>query len=273
METKMTKNVHLLIIDPQNDFCAPEGALSVPGADEDMFNLSTFIELNLDKIDQIHVTLDTHHTVDISHPIWWQNENGEEPAPFTIITPESIESGEWKAKISQLQTRSADYVKTLAETSKNPLCIWPYHCLEGTWGHGVYDNLNVVLRQWEQNFKRVNFVRKGLNMWTEHYSAIKADVPDPNDPDTQVNKNLVDILKYDADLVLVAGEASSHCVANTVIDLINQFDDERFNAKVAYLDDCCSAVPGFENLEVDFIKEIEDRGVLITNSKRVVDIL
>lgn len=30
------KKVHLLIIDPQQDFCSPTGVLFVQGADEDM---------------------------------------------------------------------------------------------------------------------------------------------------------------------------------------------------------------------------------------------
>ena len=29
------KNIQLMIIDPQNDFCTPEGSLFVPGANED----------------------------------------------------------------------------------------------------------------------------------------------------------------------------------------------------------------------------------------------
>jgi len=34
-------NVHLLIIDPQNDFSNPQGSLFVPGADDDMKRLAT----------------------------------------------------------------------------------------------------------------------------------------------------------------------------------------------------------------------------------------
>ena len=39
----MTLNIQLLIIDPQNDFCDPNGALFVPGADEDMKRLASMV--------------------------------------------------------------------------------------------------------------------------------------------------------------------------------------------------------------------------------------
>ena len=69
-------NVHLLVIDPQNDFCDPNGSLFVPGADEDMKRLGGFIERVKDKLNDIHVTLDCHRKVDIAHPIWWRDSSG-----------------------------------------------------------------------------------------------------------------------------------------------------------------------------------------------------
>jgi nicotinamidase-related amidase len=55
----MTK-VTLLIIDPQVDF-HPGGSLAVAGADEDSKRIADFIDNNIDNIDEIYVTLDTHH--------------------------------------------------------------------------------------------------------------------------------------------------------------------------------------------------------------------
>ena len=65
------QKVHLLIIDPQRDFCDSDGALSVPGADKDIKRLSNMIERLENKILNIHCTLDNHHLFDISHPIFW----------------------------------------------------------------------------------------------------------------------------------------------------------------------------------------------------------
>jgi DNA-binding transcriptional ArsR family regulator len=43
----------------------------------------------------------------------------------------------------------------------------------------------------KENFKMVDFVTKGSNYWTEHYSAVQADVPDSQDPTTMLNTELI----------------------------------------------------------------------------------
>ena len=86
------KNIHLLVIDPQNDFCDPNGSLFVPGANEDMKRLATMVDRLKDKLADIHVTLDSHRRVDISHPIWWKSPSGAHPDPFTQITAADLEA-------------------------------------------------------------------------------------------------------------------------------------------------------------------------------------
>ena len=71
---KSTK-VHLVIIDPQNDFMdSPQSALPVAGANADMDRLAEFIRTNGKKLEDIHVTLDSHQVVDIAHPAWWRKD-------------------------------------------------------------------------------------------------------------------------------------------------------------------------------------------------------
>jgi len=69
----MPVNVQLLIIDPQVDFCDPNGSLFVPGSTEDMDRLSVMVKRLKDKISDIHVTLDSHHPVDIAHSVWFRS--------------------------------------------------------------------------------------------------------------------------------------------------------------------------------------------------------
>ena len=76
----------LLIIDPQIDFCDPKGALFVTGADRDVTRLAAMVRRLAPKLDNIHVTLDSHHFVDIAHPIFWKDGSGSAPTPFIIIT-------------------------------------------------------------------------------------------------------------------------------------------------------------------------------------------
>lgn len=263
--------VHLLIIDPQRDFCEPPdkgtGALFVPGAPEDMDRLADFINRNASKLDDIHVTLDSHHLVHIANPIWWRNSNGDHPTPFTIITATDVEQGKWMATQPGFQRHSLNYVKALEANGKYPLCVWPPHCLIGSEGYSLHQGLQKSLLAWEEEFAVVDFVTKGSNIKTEHYSAVKADVPDPADPSTQVNTSLIQTL-MDADLVAVAGEAGSHCLAYTVRDIADAFGDDSYIKKLVLLEDATSPVGGFEQLQTDFVKEMTARGMQISTTDK-----
>jgi nicotinamidase-related amidase len=258
--------VHLLIIDPQMDFCSPHGSLYVKGADGDMDRLSQMVERNKNKLDDIHVTLDSHRLFDIAHPAYWVNSNGKNPNPFTIINPEDIENGTWAPAVPSLFKRSLEYVRALKKSGRYALCIWPVHCRIGTEGHNIYPNLMSALTEWEKAPGMVDMVTKGSNPYTEHYSAVLAEVPDPEDPSTQLNTDLIKTLK-DADMVAIAGEASSHCVANTVRDIANNFGDDSYIQKLVFLKDASSAVTGFENLEKSFLDEMIKRGMKISSTK------
>lgn len=264
--------VHLLIIDPQRDFCEPAdqgtGALFVPGAPEDMNRLADFVDRCAAKLDDIHVTLDSHHLIHIAHPIWWRNSKGEKPDPFTIISASDVDSGKWMARLPGLQKYSLEYVKHLEGNARYPLCIWPPHCLIGSAGYGVHPRLYEALNNWEaQEFGVIDYVTKGSNVKTEHYSAVTADVPDPNDPSTQINTALINTL-MEADLVAIAGEAGSHCLANTVRDIAEAFGDDSYIKKLVLLEDATSPVPGFENLQDDFVKEMTARGMQINTTDK-----
>lgn len=245
---------HLLLIDPQEDFCNPSGALFVPGAEQD---IARIVALLSQPFDQVHVTLDTHHVHDIAHPLWWRDQDGNPPAPFTIID----DLTRWHAADPAHQARSAAYVAALAQNARYPLCIWPPHCLIGSAGHAVAAPLFAALCDWEaRTGKSVDYVRKGENPFTEHYSAIAADVPDPTDPATLPNQALLSALS-NADEILVCGEAGSHCVANTVRDLVAHGIPA---PKLTLRTDCFSPVPGFEALQSAFLTELAAAGAKIT---------
>jgi nicotinamidase-related amidase len=257
--------VDLLIIDPQNDFCDPKGSLYVQGAEDDMTRLSELIKRTSGKLNDIHVTLDTHHLVDVAHPVFWKNSKGEHPVPFTTISLDDVKNGVWVTTLPSLQKRMLQYVEALANNNRYPLCIWPPHCLIGSSGHAVIPCVYEQLLEWEKSFAMVDFVTKGSNLYTEHYSAVKADVPDPTDPSTQINTSLIQSLMK-VDMIAIAGEASSHCLANTSLDIANEFGDDSYIKKMVLLKDCTSPVTGFEKLEEDFIKEMTQRGMQIMES-------
>jgi len=259
--------IDLLVIDPQTDFCQPGGALYVTNAENDMSRLAAMIARLGTKINRIHVTLDSHHFIDIAHPQWWKDSKGTAPAPFTIISAQEVESGVWQTRQPGAAKRSLDYLKDLEKSGRYPLCIWPPHCLIGSQGHTVFPELFNALVEWEKNYRMVDYVTKGSNPFTEHYSAISAEVPDPNDPTTQLNVDLIKTIE-EADMLVVAGEAGSHCVANTMRDIRAAYGNDDKMKRVVLLEDAMSPVPGFEKLQAEFFDEMKLAGVQFSTTKQ-----
>lgn len=273
----MTSNkarLEFLIIDPQNSFChSTEGELFVPGADKDAERLAKLIDTLLYEIDDIHVTLDTHHELDVAHPIFWVNDKGEHPSPFTGISKEDVVTGAWKPfnpKLAcpphgTLLDRMIEYVTKLEENGRYQLTVWPPHCRIGTPGHNVIEPLREAFRKWElSRYAMISYVTKGSNIFTEHYSGVEADVPDPEDPTTHLNTELIQTLEK-ADLIVFSGEASSHCVANTIRDIVKNFGEETIK-KCVLLEDAMSPVPGFEQFADDFFQEMIAKGMQIAKT-------
>jgi nicotinamidase-related amidase len=270
----MNKNlrIHLLLIDPQNDFCDIAGAmLPVTGANEDMKRLTALIDRIGHKLEDIHVTLDSHRLIDIAHPAWWQDEKGNSPAPFTLIFAKDIRAGIWTTRHPGFLKRSLAYAEALEATGKKILCIWPPHCLIGTWGHNIHSDLNGALQRWSASeFAMVDYVTKGSNPWTEHYGAMMAEVPDSEDPSTALNTQFITMLR-DADIIGVAGEAGSHCVLETVNQIADNIGDEHLK-KFHIITDGISPVgavpngPDFPAIYKDWLQMMSKRGMVLTTS-------
>ena len=283
------KNIHLLIIDPQNSFAKKvpimeqqvlhDGELCVPGAWEDMERVATMIDRIGDKIDDITVTLDSHHRLHIAHPMWWKLANGERPGPFTSVREEkgifigtqfdaagnAHDVGEMMVSRPAFHKWTLDYIRTLVSGGRYPHMIWPEHCLIGTPGHNIVAPLREALFRWEDGIAFVHKVTKGSNYRTEHFSAVRAEVVDPDDSTTQLNAEFINIIN-EADEIVLVGEATSHCVANTVRDIADSFADDSFIKKVVCLTDAMSPVPGFEKLAQDFIDDMTARGMKTTTT-------
>jgi nicotinamidase-related amidase len=263
----MNTKVDLLLIDYQNDFCLPTGALSVAGALEDAERVARMIRRLSGGWYDIHATLDSHHLNDVAHPGFWKDKNGKQPGIYTLIRHQDILDGTWVPRNPVYLDRMLVYTKTLEASGKYILCVWPPHCLIGTPGHNFVDSICSALLDWEKNeFAMVDKVTKGSNFLTEHYSAIQADVPDPSDPSTMLNTRLIQTLQ-DSDCIVIAGEAKSHCVKFTVEDIANNFGDENIK-KMVYLEDACSNVTGFETQGDEFVHSMIQRGMQISTTDK-----
>ncbi|MBW4463733.1 MAG: isochorismatase [Nodosilinea sp. WJT8-NPBG4] len=269
-----SRRLCLLLIDVQNTFCIPGfelyvGGRSGQGAVDDNRRLSEFIYRNLGQITTITATLDTHQAMQVFHPQFWVDAEGENPPPMTMIHYDEVVQGKWRVNLAiaanltsshDLQEYALHYTKTLDDRGKYPLTIWPYHSMLGGIGHALVPAIeeacffHTIARQ-----SQTRFELKGSNPLTENYSVLSPEVMDDGQGQAIAQKNtplIQTLLEFDG--VIVAGQAKSHCVAWTVADLLSDIEatDPALAQKVYLLDDCASSVvvPGV----VDFTDQAED---------------
>ena len=262
-------NIHLVIIDMQIDFCHIRGNLSVPGSVGDIQRTIEFIYRYADRITNITCSLDSHLPHQIFSPQWWADANGQHPAPFTIITWQDIKDGKCRPLVAPVA--STNYVKELEQQAKKQLCIWPYHTLIGGIGNALDPELWSAIF-WHSLARKTQptWLTKGSVPTTEHYSIIQPEVPVPNHPMGGKNKVFLDTLAA-ADVVIIAGEAESHCVLESVEDMVEDFGQKpELLHKIYFLKDCTSPVVhpdiDFHGLALTRFRDFAQQGVNFINS-------
>jgi nicotinamidase-related amidase len=239
----------LISIDIQNDFHDITGAsLPVTGASIDSVKIAEIVEkLNPTTI---FASMDSHYRLDISHPAWWVRADGSNVSPFTLITSDSIKNGEYNAVMDP--TGSLKYVEELEKNGEFVHFIWPEHCIIGTGGHNLFPVFADALDKWSiRNKKWVSFINKGVNPFTEHFGIFRANVPIANDPSSQINQGVFVTLN-DHDEILITGEARTHCVANSLRQMLQIAPN--LAPKIIVLEDCMSDVGG---LPSDFYAAVD----------------
>ncbi|MGE6919509.1 cysteine hydrolase [Achromobacter kerstersii] len=271
----MPRSAHLLIVDPQNDFCdLPQAylptdpltgnpmqpALPVAGAHADMQRLARFIDATAHALTSITLTLDSHHRLDVAHPTFWRTGDGQPVLPFTPITAADVRAGRFHPRHIDDLPRTLTYLDELEARGRYTLMVWPVHCEIGTWGHNVHADVRAAYSRWEDADQFiVRKVPKGTNPWTEHYSALMAEVPDPDDPRSQLNRSLLGSLDR-SDLIIIGGEAGSHCVRATVEHLAEHLPGGNLS-RIVLLTDCMSPVTGFADAQTAFLQRMRDLGM------------
>ena len=216
-------------------------------------------------IDAITVTLDSHQRFDIAHPGFWRAGDGGEVSSFTPITSAQVRAAQFLPRDASHLPRVLDYLDALERQGRYTLMVWPVHCELGSWGHGVHADLLEALGAWQLERQRaVRHVLKGMNPFTEHYSALQAEVVDPDDPATALDTALLARLAR-ADRLVIAGEASSHCVRATVEHLVEHLPAGHAQ-RLVLLTDCMGPVAGFESAAQQFFDAMRALGVQLATS-------
>jgi nicotinamidase-related amidase len=257
----------ILMIDPQNDFVKSTGSLSVKGAEADAVRIVDFIDKNGANIDYIGITTDQHHPVHIAHATFWKDKDGKKPDPFTVITAKDYRAGAWSPQFNP--PWALKYLEELEKTGRSNM-IWPEHCLVFSEGAAIYKPISESVNNWERTYKRFYGVfPKGNHPFVEHFSIFKAEVPFPNAPETNVNMALLAQLnKYN--VVFLCGEAATHCVANSLNDIV--IETPELAKKVIVLEDCMSWI-GTEAENPRAVKIFADAkaaGVQFVKSNQIV---
>jgi len=260
-----TARTWLMLIDVQNTFCIPEFELYVGGrngrgAVDDNTRLTEFIYRNLAEITHITATMDTHKAMQIFHAIFFVDQDGNHPAPYTDIHLAELRANKWifnPALTPQFgiapeygQQMLLHYAEALEQKGKYALTVWPYHAMLGGIGHALVSAVEEALFFHSIALNtQYDIEIKGDKPFTENYSVIGPEVltgPMGETLGTHNAKFIEQLQQFDK--LIIAGQAKSHCVAWTVQDLLNDINtvDPALAKKIYLLDDCSSpvVVPG-----------------------------
>lgn len=304
----MGKIVGLVVVDGENDFCAAgnepanwpwpaggpqRGSLFVEKADIEAQAVAAMImRLKNPKayhghdITKIWATLDAHHRNDGSHNTSWKGRDGKSPPIFTIVSNKDVKEQLWvprfhygvfDGQVMPALQWADKYTEALAKAGRAPLCLWPVHCEIGKWGGNIYHPLAQAYDDWTATTNsHIDFVTKGQWPYSEHYSAMRADVVDSSRPETQMNVEMVESIMK-ADIIAWTGWAGSHCLRWTALDAINYFGqgENEFIKKSVFFEDASAPVPNipgapfkFTDWRQEFLDEVVSRGGQVTTTDK-----
>lgn len=263
----------LLVIDAQITFCIPGyelyvGGRSGRGAVEDNIRLCEFIYRNMPHITRIFPTMDTHTQYQVFHPLFWVNDSGRHPDPYTFISHADIVRGVWKVNpratyslggnYLALQRHVEHYTAELEKSGKYALCVWPPHAMLGGIGHALAPIVHEAVEFHNAaRAAQTGFEIKGGHPLTENYSVLAPEVLTTTGgaplPNAQRNykflEKLIDPMSG-FEVIGITGQALSHCVAWTIDDLLRDIlqKDPAAARKVHIIRDCSSPVvtPGYD---------------------------
>ena len=256
-----------LNIDNQADFNIPGWALAVSGAVEDAKRYIDWGYRNVARVSKYLSTKDRHKQKSIFHAVWWKDADGNYPKSFEFITLKGVKDGKWIP--TEQPEWSVKYLEQLEAGGKRTLQIWPDHCIENTNGQELLPAIEEMISFHSGVWTTPPMeLAKGTVPEVEHYGAIQAEVVFPGNPiETGVNTpKLRFISRFKK--VYVAGQAKSHCVRDTVDQLI--VNDPDLAHRLYILTDCMSSIAGTEAETECAFEKFAQLGVHLVTSQDAI---
>lgn len=255
--------VALLPIDLMRTFCDPKGQLYVggrsgTGAVDDTAKTCEFMYKNARVITRVFPTMDTHTRAQIFHPSFWVDASGNNPSPYTLISLDDVKSGKWRANpevayslgnpsgAPYLEAFGLHYVQRLTDEGKYALMVWPYHAMLGGCEHAFVPAFHEALF-WHNALREseTGHQIKGGNPLTENYAVTHPEVLADHKGKGigQRNQRFLELL-FNFDMVIICGEAKSHCVAWSIDGILTDIRarDPKLAERVYVVEDLSSPV-------------------------------
>lgn len=134
---------------------------------------------------------------------------------------------------------SRDYVEHLEKDGKKTLCVWSYHCIQGTTGCALENQFsNMIYFHSVAKKSVVQRLVKGQDPLSEMYGVIKPEY----DTNGYINLDFLNkIEKFDK--VIIGGEARDYCVYESLNQMFEHYKNNTETLKKIYvLEDCMSAI-------------------------------
>ncbi|GFZ48233.1 hypothetical protein JCM24511_05981 [Saitozyma sp. JCM 24511] len=186
----------LVIVDCQNDFMPPDGALAVPNGDEVLPVIRGMLDKSKWDWDVVVATQDYHPPRHIS----FASRHGK-----PVFSDLELTDG-----------RGRHYTQTL----------WPDHCIQGTKATEIVKELRDAFGPWKE---RMKIARKAWHPDIEQYSAFEGyitDATEPSEPPSEdtgakpieESEMTLYLKSQGVDKLVIVGVATDFCVCHTNLD-------------------------------------------------------
>ena len=267
----MSKNI-LFIVDPQNDFCDPKGSLYVPGAENDCLRISNILchPNSGTFFSDCFVSMDMHNNYNCRHTCFWKDKEGNalKEVP-TLMYNKDMCYGNSFIPATNKKSYTLDGDLTM---------IWPKHCIVGTWGSNIQEDVEIGLNFWEENsIYYVNYLFKGRSPLEEEYGVLE----NKNNQKQFLNSIHSKYGLYNNENIIniyVCGEARMYCVKETILQIARKMKEVKtrypmLEYNIYLISDCTSNVNPDADDSQEIKKLVDLANIKIVNSIDVIELL